>query len=173
MNWKRTVGFRARGTRDEIMAQRLEKKIGFSIPAAYRNFLLETGGGYVDDALAECDEPTPFGKLNLVEFSDIDGVVKLLGNRFAPRHFLIIGMGHMGIFTGLSVGGDDYGHLYAVDSEMRHSWPPERYKHLGSPTVQDYYKLKNAGELRLKTAGDENCYHVADSFESLLEKLQV
>ncbi len=171
LNWQTLINFRPRTSCTDTEVRLIEKAVKVDLPEDYRDFLLRTGGGYCDDALAPCDEPTPFGEMNITEFLDARSLREMGLASFAPSQILIVGIGHVGICTGLSLSGADRGRVYAVDSEFRHNWKPERYSRLKSESVQNFYKLRESNALAAKQLGYENCYSIASSFDEFLAKL--
>ncbi|MCC9658824.1 SMI1/KNR4 family protein [Rhodopirellula halodulae] len=131
------------------MVSEIEHSIGVTLPKQLLTFLKNTnGGGYVDDLLAECEVPTPFGKANIVEIGNLKGMLRLLDSDVAPRNMICIGQGHFGIATCVSIAGIDHGCVYAFDTEMRYFWTPETlasYPKL-DPTIREFFRMR---ELRI------------------------
>ena len=48
---------------------------------------------------------------------------------------------------------------------------PQQF-YAGSPQAQEFYRLRDEGELPERPFGYENCYHVADSFVDFLLALR-
>jgi hypothetical protein len=167
-------GFSAKeGPESPKRVEQLEDLIGVPLPVEYRKFLIEIGGGYVRDGLAECTVPTPFCKLNITCLHSIREVINLLDSEKAPRNMICIGFGHFGMTTCLSVAGIDHGQVFALDTEMRFFWDNEilgGLPHL-DPTIREFFRLRDADELPPRPWGYENCYHVADSFTEFFGKI--
>ena len=173
MSWEVDLEFEPHGAPTEDEVRSVELQIGIRLPIAYRNFLLETGGGYLQDGIAECEEPTPFGEMNIGEFYPITGIDRLLDSSITPRNMICIGGGNFGMTTCLSLVGLDHGHVYALDTEMRIYWNESDLStrpHLHESIV-DFFRLRDCDELPGKSWGYDNCYRVAGSFEAFLAKL--
>jgi hypothetical protein len=166
-------GFKARGSSSEeeaILA--IEQSIGVSLPSAYRAFLLATAGGTLD-GWAACEEPTPFGDSGITHFYSAKDVQRYLTSAIVPRNMVCIGGGHLGSFVCISIAGLDHGSVYALDSDMRHFWGPEklaRFTQL-APNIKEYFRLRDAQELPRKPWGYDNCYRICGNFEEYLLKL--
>ncbi len=130
MPWPSNLVFESHGGVNPDQLSDLELKIGVELPQDYRDFLLEMGGGYVDDLIAECVVPTPFGELNIVEFGDLNSIVRLLDSEITPRNMICIAHGHFGMTTCLSIAGLDHGSVYALDTEMRFFWDKAKLEKL-------------------------------------------
>jgi hypothetical protein len=175
MNWKTALEFKPHGDpADASSIARLESLIGVPLPTDYREFLMASGGGYVRDGLAQCTEPTPFGKHNIGELHGVGEVINFLDSNVTPRNMICIGYGHFGMTTCLSIAGLDHGKVFALDTEMRYyTWDEEvlsRLPHLAD-SVKEFFRMRDADELPERPWGYENCYHIADSFGEFLSKL--
>lgn len=151
----------------------IEEAIGVRLPDVYRSFLKSDGGGYVDDALAECTCPAPFAHLNITELHSANDVINLLDSNVTPRNMICIGYGHFGMTTCLSVAGLDHGHVFALDTEMRYYWDDDTLAKFPSmdESVKEFFRKRDEDVLPERPWGYENCYHVADSFTLFLSKL--
>lgn len=155
--------------------ERLEQLIGVPLPPDYRRFLLETGGGYLRDATADCTVPTPFAACNVTRMHSASEVINLLDSDRTPRNMICVGSGHFGMTTCLSVAGLDHGQVFALDTQMRFFWGQDTialYPDL-APSIREFFRLRDADALPSRPWGYDNCYHLADSFESFLGKLGV
>ncbi|HBE70125.1 MAG TPA: SMI1/KNR4 family protein [Planctomycetaceae bacterium] len=156
---------------DPLDIGKIERAIGVRLPAQFLAFLEETkGGGYVEDLLAECAEPTPFGKSNIVEVGGLKGIIRLLDSDITPRNMICIGHGQT---TCISVAGIDHGCVYALDTEMRYFWTKEtleKYPKL-DPSIKNFFRMRENDELPERPWGYENCYLIAESFDKYLNKL--
>ncbi len=173
MPWQTLLEFEPHGPESEESITQIENLVGVRLPEDYRSFLLTTGGGYVCDGLAECTVHAPFGGLNITEFSDAAEVLSLLDSNITPRNMICIGAGHFSRYTCISIAGLDHGQVYALDGEMRYFWTQEtlaKMPHL-LPSIKEFFRLLESGELPDGPWGYENCYHVADSFDEFLSKL--
>ncbi len=153
----------------------LEALIGVPLPADYRAFLLEVGGGELHDVIAPCTVPTPFGEHIITCLHTVEEVINLLDSTVTPRNMIGIGYGHFGRTTCLSVAGLDHGQVFSLDTEMRYYWDEEtlsRYPHL-DPTIREFFRLRDADELPERAWGYDNCYHVADSFTEFVSKMRL
>jgi hypothetical protein len=152
----------------------IERAIGVPLPAQFLAFVEETnGGGYVDDLLAECEVPTPFGASNIVEIGDLKGVIRLLESDVTPRNMICVGHGHFGMTTCISIAGIDHGYIYALDTEMRYFWTKEtlsKYPNL-DPSINEFFRMRDNDKLPERPWGYENCYLIAKSFNEYLSKL--
>jgi hypothetical protein len=194
MPWPSNLALESNGGVSPDQLSELELNIGVELPQDYRNFLLETGGGYVDDLIAECIVPTPFGQLNIVEFGDLNSIVRLrsmhtganghevsiryfhggiLESEVTPRNIICIAHGHFGMTTCLSVAGIDYGSVYALDTEMRYFWDKAKLENLPNldPSIVEFFRMRDNNALPSRPFGYENLYLVAGSFDDLLSKL--
>jgi hypothetical protein len=153
----------------------LESAAGVQLPTAYRDFLLDIGGGHLSDGLAVCTGPTPFGEHIITVLHSAREVMGLLDSTVAPRNMLCIGYGHFGRTTCLSVAGLDHGQIYSLDTEMRFFWGEDTLRNLPhlDPTIKEFFRLRDADDLPERPWGYDNCYHVADSFEEFIGKLYV
>lgn len=153
--------------------ERLESKIGTTLPPEYRSFLSEVGPGYLD-GWAACSFPTPFGDHGITSFYSLNEIEELLDSAIVPRNMICIGCGDFGALTCLSVCGLDRGSIYSLDSEMNF------FKDLDSPQqfygdslqAREFYRIRDAEELPQRPWGYENCYHVASSFSTFLGALR-
>lgn len=173
MPWEVDLEFEPHGATTEAEVSAVESQLGVRLPDVYRNFLLVTGGGYLRDGLAVCDEPTPFGKMNIVELYPIDGIERLLDSAITPRNMICIGGGHFGMTTCLSLVGLDHGRIFALDTEMRVYWNENDLiarPHLHE-SIKEFFRLRDREELPEKPWGYDNCYRVAESFGDFLGKL--
>ena len=176
MNWKTTVGYKSHGKPATAAAvSELEAQIGVPLPADYRDFLLSDGGGYVREGLAECTMPTPFGRHNITQLSDILSVVDLLDSSVVPRNMIAIGFGHFGMTTCLSLSGLDHGQIFSLDTEMRFYWDDETIAKFPSldQSIREFFRMRDNDELPARPWGYDNCYHVSTTFISFLNKLYV
>ncbi len=173
MPWPSNLVFESHGGVNPDQLSDLELKIGVELPQDYRDFLLEMGGGYVDDLIAECVVPTPFGELNIVEFGDLNSIVRLLDSEITPRNMICIAHGHFGMTTCLSIAGLDHGSVYALDTEMRFFWDKAKLEKLPNldPSIVEFFRMRDNNALPNRPWGYENLYHVATSFDDLLSKL--
>lgn len=152
----------------------MEKKIGCQIPNEYRDFLLATGGGYVRDGIAACTVPTPFGEMNITEFSGIRGIMDMLDSQIVPPDMICIGLGHFGMLTGLAIAGSNRGSVYALDTEMRHLWTNEdllKRPHLRQ-SIKDFFSLRDNNQLPVRPIGYEHCYLIAQDFAAFVATLR-
>ncbi|ADG68284.1 hypothetical protein Plim_2458 [Planctopirus limnophila DSM 3776] len=174
MNWKVELEYSLHGApADASSIANLETAIGVTLPSAYRDFLLTDGGGYLRDGLAKCTSPTPFGEHNITVLHSIDDVLGLLDSTITPRNMICIGCGHFGMTTCLSIAGLDHGQVFSLDTEMRYYWDDETlacYPAL-DPSIIEFFRLRDEGELPERPWGYECCYHIADSFPEFLNKL--
>jgi hypothetical protein len=153
--------------------EELENLIGVRLPADYRDFLREVGGGYLADVLVPCTVPAPFGEHLIASLHTVGEVIELLDSDKAPRNMVCIGYGHFGMTTCLSVAGLDHGQVFSLDTEMRFFWDKKtlrRMPHL-DPAVREFFRLRDADQLPRRPWGYENCYHVAKSFTEFLGKM--
>ncbi len=173
MPWPEHLALRSRGKANVADIVEIERRIGVSLPAPFRTFVEATGGGDVDDLLAECLVPTPFGKANLVELGSLQGVLRLLDSDITPRNMICIGHGHFGMTTCLSIAGIDHGSVYALDTEMRYFWTHEKLSKLPKlePSIVEFFRMRDNGELPERPWGYENCYLIAMDFDEFLGKL--
>jgi hypothetical protein len=151
--------------------EELERLIGVPLPADYRAFLQDFGGGYVGDALAPCTVPTPFGEHIMTELHSVQDVINLLDSDVTPRNMICIGFGHFGRTTCLSVAGLDHGQVFSLDTDNRFYWNDQTLSMLPdlAPSIKEFFRLRDAQELPDRPWGYENCYHVANSFAEYLE----
>lgn len=173
MGFPEHLKLRSHGSANESDIAKIERQIGVRLPECYRKFILESGGGYVDSLVAECMVPTPFGKANLVELSDAQGILRLLDSDITPRNFICIGIGHFGMTICLSIAGIDHGSVYALDTEMRYFWTSEKlslFPHLDSSIVE-FFRMRDEDDLPIRPWGYENCYLIAENFDVFLKKL--
>ena len=158
-------------TESEIAA--FESTVGVTLPADYRDFIATIGPSSLD-GWANCSYPTPFGSHGVSTLYPIQEVDALLTSLIVPRNMICIGSGDFGAFTCLSVCGLDRGAVYSLDGEMNYykemDGPQQFYA--GSPQAQEFYRLRDEGQLPERPFGYENCYHVADSFVGFLLALR-
>lgn len=168
------LGFESHGAETEESIAELESLVGVSLPIELRNYLLQYGGGYLDDCTIECREPTPFGHLNIVEIGSTQGISVSADSDILPRNMLSIGNGHFSKWTCISIAGIDRGKIYAFDAEMRYYWDEETLKNLPhlDPSIKEFFRLRDAEELPYRPWGYENCYEVADNFDDFLDRLE-
>ncbi len=86
---------------------------------------------------------------------------------------ICISYGHFGMTGCLSVARIDHGQVFALDTEMKFFWDDEtlsRLPHL-DPSIKEFFRLRDAGDLPERPWGYENCYHIADSFAEFLSNL--
>ncbi|MBU6173076.1 MAG: SMI1/KNR4 family protein [Planctomycetes bacterium] len=174
MPWPSHLNLRVNEPFDPADVTEIEQSIGVKLPEQFLTFVKETnGGGYVDDLLAECLVPTPFGKSNIVEIGGLPGVIRLLDSDVTPRNMICIGHGHFGMTTCLSIAGIDHGCVYALDTEMRYFWTNERISKYPSlaPSIKEFFKMRDNDELPERPWGYENCYLIAEDFDEYLSKL--
>jgi hypothetical protein len=173
--WLEQFGFTPTdGPESPERIQELEALIGVRLPADYRNFLLEVGGGDLRDVTVPCTVATPFGEHILTCLHTAQEVIGLLDSAKAPRNIVCIGYGHFGMTTCLSVAGLDHGQVFSLDTEMRFFWDNEtlsRFPEL-DPSIKEFFRLRDADALPERPWGYENCYHVADSFTEFLRKMR-
>jgi SMI1/KNR4 family protein SUKH-1 len=145
------------------------------LPADYRGFLQETGGGDLRDVVVPCTVPTPFGEHNLTCLHSIREVIDLLDSKVAPRNMICIAYGHFGMTTCLSVAGPDEGKIFSLDTELRFFWDDKTLSNLPAldPTIKEFFRMRDANKLPERPRGYENCYHVADSFSEFLSKMHL
>jgi len=150
----------------------LEEMIGVALPADYRTFLQKIGGGYLNDVLAPCTVPTPFGEHMVTCLHTVEEIIQLLDSDKAPRNMVCIGFGHFGMTTCLSIAGLDHGQVFSLDTEMRYFWDRKMLRCLPdlASSIREFFRLRDADALPLRPWGYENCYHVADTFTDLLGK---
>lgn len=169
-------GFHSTGSPEPLeQIDKLENLIGVPLPRDYRQFLLEVGGGNLNDVVVPCTVPTPFGRHNMTRLHSVEEVVGLLNSGKAPRNMICIGFGHFGLTTCLSVAGIDHGHIFSLDTEMRFFWDQKtirKYPDL-DPTIREFFRLRDTDKLPSRPWGYENCYHVADSFTMFLSKMKL
>jgi hypothetical protein len=172
--WLKQFGFSPTdGPESHERIEELESLIGVRLPADYRSFLLEVGGGNLRDVIVPCTVPTPFGEHILTCFHSVKEVISLLDSGKTPRNMLWIGYGHFGMTTCLSVAGLDHGQVFSLDTEMRFFWDDETLSRLPDldSSIKEFFRLRDADELPERPWGYENCYHVADSFGEFLHKM--
>lgn len=163
------------GPENSARIEELEEEIGVRLPADFRRFLSEFGGGYLDDAFAPCTEPTPFGDHVVNVLHSIREISGLADSEVTPRNMICIGYGNFGATTCLSIAGLDHGQVFSLDTEMRFYWDEtiiSRFPHLDS-SIREFFRMRDAGELPNRPWGYENCYHIANSFTEFLEKLRI
>lgn len=173
MPWPQNLKLRTHGPHDPADVIEIERLIGVKLPPQFLSFVEQTGGGYVDDLVAECVVPTPFGESNIVELGDLKGTLRLLDSEVTPRNMICFGHGHFGMTTCLSISGIDHGCVYALDTEMRYFWTAEtlsKYPCL-DPAIVEFFQLRDNDELPQRPWGYENCYLIANSFDDYLSKL--
>lgn len=173
MPWPNYLELKSHGKADVAEIIEIERQIGVRLPAQFRAFVDETGGGYVDNLLAKCLVPTPFGEANLVELCSLQSILRLLDSDVTPRNMICIGLGHFGMTTCLSIAGIDHGSVYALDTEMRYYWTSEKlsaYPDL-DPSIVEFFQMRDEDELPERPWGYENCYLIAESFDHFLAKL--
>jgi len=167
-NWSSTGG-------GESVAdiERLEGRIGTSLPSDFRQFLREQGAGYLD-AWARCTFPTPFGEHGITSFYSVAEIEGLLDSAIVPRNMICIGSGDFSAYTCLSVCSIDRGSVYSLDGEMNFfkelNGPQQFYGN--SPQAKEFYRMRDADELPQRAWGYDNCYHVTDSFSEFLSVLR-
>jgi hypothetical protein len=165
--------FKPHGPATEERIGNIEKLIGTTLPADYRNFLLSSGGGFIQDGIVMCKWPTPFGNANVTELSDVDGILRLLESDIIPRNMICIGAGHLGLITCVAVAGVDHGSVYALDTEMRYYWTAKdvSQRKTLAPSIQKFFADRDSGELLQRPWGYENCYLIAESFSMFASSL--
>lgn len=174
MNWTSNVPFKPHGEPEsEASVATLESAIGVRLPDDYRGFLTSIGGGYVRDGVAECNYPTPFGRMCITELHSVPRVLRLLSSTITPRNMICIGCGHFGMTTCLSVAGLDHGQIFALDTEMRYYWEDDIISNFPSlaDSIKEFFRQRDSDELPERPWAYENCYHVADTFSEFVSKL--
>ncbi|MFL5328874.1 MAG: SMI1/KNR4 family protein [Gemmataceae bacterium] len=153
--------------------EELERLIGVPLPADYRTFLLEVGGGYVRDVLVPCTVPTPFGEHILTSLHSVSEIIELLDSGKTPRNMICISYGHFGMTGCLSMAGLDHGQIFSLDTEMRFYWDEETLSRLPAldSSIKEFFRMRDAHELPERPWGYENCYHIADSFTEFVSKM--
>lgn len=149
----------------------IESRLGVRLPESYREFL-RVCGGWWQDILCPCREPTPFGEEHVVtgfhDAAEVDGALDLL---FVPRNMVMIGYGHFSKFTCLSVAGIDHGAVYALDGEYRAYWDDDEFHQRFNgmaDSIRAFLELRRTDALPEKPAGYENAYILAGSFDEFL-----
>ena len=174
MPWPSHLRLDANEPFDASVVADIERAIGVALPRQLLSFLKDTnGGGYVDDLVAECAVPTPFGEANIVEIGNLKGILRLLDSDVAPRNMICVAHGHFGMTTCISVAGIDHGCVYALDTEMRYFWTTEtlsKYPKL-DPAIKEFFRMRDSGQLPERPWGYENCYLIAESFDEYMSKL--
>jgi hypothetical protein len=140
-----------------------------------RKSALKIGGGNLDDVIAPCTILTPFGEHIVTCLYSVQEVTDLLDSKIAPRNMICIGFGHFGMTTCLSVAGIDHGQVFSLDTEMRFFWDKKTLRGLPdlAPSIKKFFRLRDADKLPERPWGYENCYHLADSFDEFLNKMQL
>lgn len=152
----------------------LEALIGVRLPAEYRDHLLQHGGGFLEDKVMECIEPTPFGSHNITHIADVKSILRTLYIEIIPQNMICIGSGHLGIWTCLSVAGIDHGCIYSFDTEMRIFWDQQKiaaYPHL-DPEIKRFFTQRDAGMLPSRPWGYDNCYKICDGFAEFFDNIR-
>ena len=160
------LDFSPHGPASENEVVGIENLIGTNLPVDYRHFLLSVGGGFIQRGVTRCQWPTPFGNPTIVELSDIEGIRGLLDSDIIPRNMICIGAGHLGVITCLAIAGLDHGYVYALDTEMKYYWTKDhidKFKDL-APSIRNFFRDRDSGQLPPRPWGYENCYLIAGSF---------
>jgi hypothetical protein len=151
----------------------IESAIGVPLPKPYREFLADCGGWW-QDILCPCLEPTPFGEEHAITgFHDPGEVYDLLDSMITPRNMVTIGYGHFAKYTCISVAGIDRGAVYALDGEFRALWDDEEFHqrfNALADSIRDYLELRRGEKLPAKPAGYDCLYLLAEDFDTFLSR---
>jgi SMI1 / KNR4 family (SUKH-1) len=168
------LSYESDGPDSPAEVDRLERLIGVPLPSDYRQFLLTCGGGSLD-ASSPCEGLTPFGDTcSVTQIHSATEVIDLLDSAVTPRNFICVSFGHAGQTGCLSIAGLDHGQVFALDTQMRFYWDAEtlgRMPHL-APSIQEFFRLRDADKRPERPCGYDNCYAMAESFADFVARLR-
>jgi len=103
----------------------LEKTLGYSLPASYRNFLLRYNGGEPADTVFFIDDEEGedvIGGFYGICHEDVDNLASIYAicSGRMPKHVLPIAFDPFGNQICLSLAGDDTGNVYFWDHEREY-----------------------------------------------------
>lgn len=157
----------------------LEQQLGAALPADYRAFLLRYGGS-TTQLQVPVSEPTPKGPDHLISsFTTLTNdpesckdIRYYLTSYMVPRNMIYIASGDGDHGTCLSFAGIDKGSVYYLD-EGQLAFADESHGLSDIPTVKEFLRLRDSGELAPKPPGYECLFHIADSFTEFIGKCRV
>ena len=160
----------------EAAIDTLEEQLGAALPKDYREFLRTFGGAYADLEVP-VTEPTPKGDIHLINsFTTLtddpercEDIRYFLSSYLVPRNMIYIAGGDLDHATCLSFAGIDKGTVYYLD-EGQLAFADETHGLADMPTVKEFMRLRDGGELAPKPPGYECLYHIADSFTEFISK---
>lgn len=164
----------------------LEKQIGTVLPKDYRLFLKQHGsarvGGNFEFAKFDLCEPSPVGDNGTISFfqgvfdeSDSRDIRWYFFSNIIPPNCISIGTDTAGNHICLAFAGINRGRVYFMDHDQRCYWRQETLLEMfpnADPTIKEYFKLRDEGELEPSLAGYDHLYLIAKSFTEFLEKCE-
>jgi hypothetical protein len=163
----------------EARVLNLEEQLGAALPADYRAFLLRYGG-LTAQLEVPVTEPNPKGDTHLISrFTTLtddpescDDIRYFFASFLVPRNMIYIASGDFDHGTCLSFAGIDKGSIYYLD-EGQLAFADESHGLSEMPTVKEFLRLRDSGELAPKPPGYECLYHIADSFTEFIGKCRI
>lgn len=163
----------------EARVAALEHLLGTSLPVDYRSFLLRYGGVQANLTVPVM-EPSPKGDTHLISSFTTVGddpescsdIRYYLDSFIVPRNMIYIAGGDGDYGTCLSFAGTDKGAVYYLD-EAQLAFADESHGLCDLPTVSEFLRLRDSGELGPKPPGYECLYLLAGSFTDFIKKCRV
>jgi SMI1 / KNR4 family (SUKH-1) len=165
----------------EQLVREYETRLGLTLPADYREFLVHHGGV---DGSATCafQEPTPCGDVTCIDtFCGFtrgdrhDNVAQATELIDGAPDVVAIADNLMGAMFWLKCSGPDRDYVYMHDPEGRSAWSDQMfYDWYPSvhPTIKEYLAMRKRGELPKKPKGYHHVYRVAKSFTEFVDRLE-
>jgi hypothetical protein len=166
---------------EELVAQ-FERSFSLTLPADYRDFLVQHGGVTHGSAVCPFQEPTPCGDATIIDcfygfaspdrHHDINKANLLIDG--APS-VVAIGDNLIGSMFWLKCDGEDTGHVYMHDHEGRSAWTDDMFADWypnPAPEIQAYLKIRKQGKLPAKRKGYAHVYRLGRTFSEFFDSLQ-